>query len=159
SAGDHSSLGAALLHKGRYDEAIACFRKAIELDPTHALTYANLAGALFHQKKARAALAAAEKALELDPTHAGAHGNRGAVLGLLLHEHDRAIDALRKAIKLNPKSAVFWKSLGNVLYAQKKLPQANAAFRKAIELNPKVAPTYHSLGVVLHDQNKLDEAI
>jgi tetratricopeptide (TPR) repeat protein len=159
SAVDHNSLGAALLHKDRIDEAIDCFRKAIELDPRNALTYSNLAGALFHQKKARAALAAAEKAIELDPTDAGAHGNRGAVLGVLLHEHDRAIDALGKAIKLKPNSSVFWSSLGQALYAQKKLPEANAAFRKAIELNPKFAPKYHSLGVGLYDQNKLDEAI
>ena len=41
----HTCLGNALYHKGQMDEAIACYQKAIELDPKLALARVNLAQA------------------------------------------------------------------------------------------------------------------
>jgi hypothetical protein len=43
--------------KGQYDEAIACFRRAIEMDPGYAEAHCNLAGALASTGDFRAALA------------------------------------------------------------------------------------------------------
>jgi eukaryotic-like serine/threonine-protein kinase len=39
----HGNLGVALKDKGQWDEAIACFKKAIELDPKNAIPRNNLA--------------------------------------------------------------------------------------------------------------------
>src|SRR5262249_46958769 len=42
SAGAHYNLGNALLRGEQYDEAIACYEKAIALDPKYALAHVNL---------------------------------------------------------------------------------------------------------------------
>ena len=46
SALAHANLGIALKDKGQVDEAIACYRKAIELDPKFARAHNNLGNAL-----------------------------------------------------------------------------------------------------------------
>ena len=66
----HSNLGVALQARGRLDEAIACFRKAIELDPKFAMAHNNLGVALRDQGKLDEAIACYRKAIELDPKYA-----------------------------------------------------------------------------------------
>ena len=57
------------------DEAIACFRKAIELDPKLAAAHNNLGDALADKGQLDEAIACCKKAIELDPKFAPAHGN------------------------------------------------------------------------------------
>ena len=56
--------------KGQLDEAIACFRKAIELDPKNATAHANLGIALKGKGQVDEAIACYKKAIELDPKSA-----------------------------------------------------------------------------------------
>ena len=100
----HNNLGVALQDQGKLDEAIACYRKAIELDPKYARAHNNLGNALQDQGKLDEAIACYRKAIELDPKDALAHNNLGNALqdqGKL----DEAIACYRKAIELDPKYA------------------------------------------------------
>ena len=65
------NLGHALKGKGQVDEAIACYRKAIELDPKYAAAHNNL-GAMLCDKRPTTteAIACFKKAIELDPKSA-----------------------------------------------------------------------------------------
>ena len=83
-------------------------------------------------------------------------------MGHALHDQgklDESIAELRKAITLDPKSAVFHLNLGSTLRDQGKLDEAVIEYRKAIELDPKSAVSHLNLGSTLRDQGKLDEAI
>jgi tetratricopeptide (TPR) repeat protein len=51
-----------------YDEAIECFKKAIEIDPTSAIDYANIGSNLRDKGDAEGAIAMYQKALSLDPS-------------------------------------------------------------------------------------------
>ena len=73
-------MGAALKIQGRPDEAIACYRRALELNPRFAGVHATLGNALRDQGKLSDALAAYRRALELAPNYAAAHNGVGAVL-------------------------------------------------------------------------------
>ncbi len=64
----------------------------------------------------------------------------------------------RVALALRPHSPAVYNNLGNALWYQKKLSDAEAACRKAIELQPGFAVAYANLGNVLRDQKKLVEA-
>ena len=66
----HSNLGIALMHKGQLDEAIACHKKAIELDPKFASAHSNLGIALEDKGQLDEAIACYKKAIELDPKFA-----------------------------------------------------------------------------------------
>ena len=54
-------LGTALVDKGKVDEAIACFRKTIELNPKSAAAHFNMGLALHGKGKADEAIACFRK--------------------------------------------------------------------------------------------------
>jgi Tfp pilus assembly protein PilF len=62
----HTGLGMALLDQHKIDDAIAGYKKAIDLDPRYALAHRNLSIALRRQGKNDAADAELKKALELE---------------------------------------------------------------------------------------------
>ena len=52
----------------KHDEAIACFEKAIEIDPSSGIDYANIASNLRDKGDTEGAIVMYQKALSLDPT-------------------------------------------------------------------------------------------
>ncbi len=51
------------------------------------------------------------------------------------------------------------RNLGNVLWQQGKLEEAEASYRRALDLHPNLASAHNNLGTVLLERNKLDEAV
>jgi Tfp pilus assembly protein PilF len=93
-----------------------------------------------------------------DPTVASALHLTG-IIYWERRQPQRAIDVLRKAIELNPRSANFHNSLGRILHQQGERSQAVAAFRTAAAVDPTFAWAPHNLGVLAGEENKLDDAI
>ena len=121
------------------DEAIACYRKAIELDPKLATAHINLGTALKDKGQLDEAIACYKKAIELDPKYAIAHNNLGAILCDVKRDYDAAIACFRKAIELDPKHAAAHANLGIALKDKGQVDEAIACYKKAIELDPKWA--------------------
>jgi tetratricopeptide (TPR) repeat protein len=67
AADEHYNAGVRLFKAGSVDEAIAEYRKAVELDPTHVLAYTQLGIALYRKGEIDGAVAALESAYELNP--------------------------------------------------------------------------------------------
>src|SRR4051794_31202841 len=63
------AMAIALRHHqaGSLDEAIACYRRALELEPQNAAALSNLGAALQHQGKLDDAVASYRAALAIDP--------------------------------------------------------------------------------------------
>ncbi|WP_413678627.1 tetratricopeptide repeat protein [Prochlorococcus sp. MIT 0916] len=83
--------------------------------------------------------------------------NYGVILKNLGKSQEAEI-SLRKAIKINPESALAHYTLGNVLIDLSRLQEAEISLRKAIELKPNFAEAQSNLGNVLIDLGKLQEA-
>ncbi|NCR15171.1 MAG: tetratricopeptide repeat protein [Microcystis aeruginosa SX13-11] len=64
----------------------------------------------------------------------------------------------RRALALDDKYVGAYNGLGNVLYDQKKLTEAEEMYRRALALDDKFVYAYNGLGNVLYDQKKLTEA-
>ena len=60
------------------DEAVACYRRALELKPDFTEAHINLGNALKDQGKLDEAVACYRRAMELKPDYAGAHYNLGS---------------------------------------------------------------------------------
>jgi tetratricopeptide (TPR) repeat protein len=75
-ANAYTRLGIALNDQKKPSEAIAVFRKAIEIDPNNATAYTNLGHALHDQKKLAEAVAAYRNAIEADKHDADAYYTR-----------------------------------------------------------------------------------
>jgi serine/threonine-protein kinase len=146
-------LGKVLREEGKPEEAAACFRKALELQPA-AASYNNLGLALYDaQLKAGTwnwdeVTDCYEKALRLDPRSAAAHNN----LGLATKDKgqwDAAGEHFRRAVDLDPGSAPVRCNYGILLAYSGGLDRAIEQFREALRLDPGCALAQYQLGVAL----------
>src|SRR5262249_53143243 len=90
--------------------AIACYRKAIALDPKDARAHYNLGNALADKGRLDEAIAAYKKAIELDPKLAWPHFYLGNALRRK-GDLDGAIACFRKALQLQPDLTAAKKAL------------------------------------------------
>ena len=90
--------------QGKLDEAIACYRRAVELKPDYAEAHNNLGVPLKDQGKLDEAVACYRRAVELKPDFAEAHNN----LGLAFKDQgklDEAVACYQRALELKPDYA------------------------------------------------------
>ena len=133
-----NQLGVLLEEDGRYEEAIDCYRQALEQDPQNPDLHYNLGNVL--QKEAlqcqgdlTPAIAAYRQCLEYAPQFGEAWNNLG---NTLKHQGDfsGAIDAYKTAVALSPDQADAWNNLGNVYHRQGQLAAASDCYHRALYL-------------------------
>jgi tetratricopeptide (TPR) repeat protein len=71
--------------------------------------------------------------------------------------YDLAIEAIKQAIKTDPKNAFFYKGLGTAYVARREYKDAIAAYRRALELNPYYVDVKNDLGTALMLSGNRDE--
>ncbi|MHC4678229.1 MAG: tetratricopeptide repeat protein [Planctomycetota bacterium] len=91
--------GTAHTAKGEYGQAIACFDKAIRIEPGFAQAYCNRGTAYYEKKQYDSAIRDFDKALEISPSFAEAYYNR-AVSYYHKKEYDKARQDVQKAQSL-----------------------------------------------------------
>jgi tetratricopeptide (TPR) repeat protein/SAM-dependent methyltransferase len=151
-------LGNAFRAQGKWDDAIACYRKALAIAPEHADTYHKLGDVLHRQGRLSEAVASYRNALSIQPDAANLHYNLGGVL----RDQGKASEAIasyRKAISIEPGHVMARNNLGNVQKAEGDLDGAAATYRETLVIKPDAMEAHFNLGVVLELQGKQDEAI
>ena len=116
------------------DGAIDSFRRALAIDPRHALASYNLALVLYHADRIQPALDLLQQTLTLQP-RPEVHYTLGIVYW---HQGDldRAAKSLGDAVAANPDYADAHLALGTVMKARGDLKRAMASLRRASELRP-----------------------
>jgi tetratricopeptide (TPR) repeat protein len=99
--------GSEFLEKEKYNEAIACYTKAIELNPNFADAYYGRGNAFYCLEKYETALECFEQAVTLYPDFVDVYLNLGSAY-LKKKNINKAIEFLRKAAQLGNKSALNW---------------------------------------------------
>lgn len=163
-----AEIGIAQFHLKNYDEAIAALTKAVTGNPGDSQTALFLGEAYFARALSGAAprgrtpgfteaLRLGEKWAEKQPQNFDAVSLAGRA-ALALKNYSRAETYLKRAVDLEPDSAVAQFSLGQAYAFEGKLPEAEAALSKASPgLNNEPA-LYSILGFVLEKENKLEAA-
>lgn len=140
-------LGDAYDAAGRADDAIAAYKRAIELKPSFAY-YNNLGGIEGRAGKIDDASASYQKAAELDPAQAAQAWRNFGITMYNANKYKDAVEPLKKATELDPKNAQSWYLLGTVLVGSmgfKKVgdkdvpdvqPGTVEAYQHAIDLDP-----------------------
>ena len=154
----HNNLGEAYRLLRRFPEAIASYRRALELKPDYVEANNNMGVALAEEGKPGEAAVYCRRALELRPNCAEAHFGLGNALRDL-GKRDEAVTCYRRAIELKPHYAEAHCNLGIVLRNLGKLDEAAASYRRATALKPAFAEAHNNLGAALVDQGRWEEAV
>ncbi len=73
SQGQLFQRGNQLYNSGKFSEALASYRRALEIDPKKASAHCNIGVALRKLGRSEEAIASYRRALEIDPTNAATH--------------------------------------------------------------------------------------
>ncbi len=139
-------LGNMLVRNGLRDEAIANYRRAIELDPNLAIVHYNL-GTVLQEKPAclseavasyREAIACHRRAISLRPADGDSHNNLAWVFLTCAYGPIRnpaeGLKLAQRAVELVPNKGAYWNTLGVAHYRSGSCKEAIAAFTKSMQL-------------------------
>lgn len=157
AARSHFFDGIAHFESGRYLQAHACFRAALEHAPGRASVIGNLGITLFHLNRHQEALPLLQQAVAADPVYTQAW----ACLGLcqeVLGNWNNAIVALERALMLNPNAAPLALSLGRCLGRNNQAGQALAAFERALSQDESLGEAWSAKGGLLREAGQHEAA-
>jgi tetratricopeptide (TPR) repeat protein len=157
-AGVHNNLGNALGRLGRFDDAVASYRRALALRPDFAEAHNNLGRTFLDLGQAASAAESCRRALELNPRYAEAHDNLGSAM-LELGRPEEAAASYHLALQIQPHIAETHNNLGNAMLELGRTDEALASYRRALQINAEFAEAHNNLGNGLRTLGQLDAAI
>jgi protein O-mannosyl-transferase len=152
-----ANLGFALAEQGRYDEAIAHYKTALQSQP-RAIIWNNLGQSLVATGKLEEGINAFQNALRLNPSFSSAHRN----LALALVRTGRQQESLihfGDAVRLEPENASMHNNYAILLGRAGRTDEAIREFQTALRLAPDAATTHFNLANLLVKQHAEDEAM
>ncbi|HEU4334830.1 MAG TPA: tetratricopeptide repeat protein, partial [Candidatus Eisenbacteria bacterium] len=120
---------------GRWPEAEADARRAVDSRPNDAQAWASLGDALAQQGKAAEAVEASRRAVAIDSTHAAVWYNYGVSLAGM-QDAAGAEAAYRRALSIDSTLVEAWNNLGALYGGAGRIAEARDAYLKAVELAP-----------------------
>ncbi len=151
-------LGACRANLKQMDEAIKCYKKAIQIDSQYGAAHNNLGNAFKHLGKPTEAKISYEKAIQVNPNLSEPYFNLG-VISQDNFDMDNALDLYERALSLKPDYVEALNNLGNIHREEGRLEQSISVFKKALDLEPNSAVANNNLGLVYRDQGQIKEAI
>jgi tetratricopeptide (TPR) repeat protein len=120
---DYNALGISWLQQintnNHIEKAIACFERAIQIDPTYADAHCNLGNVFVRQNQIKDAIISYKEAIDIDPNFAQPYFNLGILLNNI-GKIDEAIACFQSAIELVPDWSEAHQYLGIALASQLK---------------------------------------
>ena len=116
----YNYAGTVFQKMGRIEEAINCYKKALQINDKYAEAHYNL-GIILIEKNINEAIFHFKKALEITPDDSDTHNNLGVALMKAGNVKD-ALTHFQEAVRLNP----------NAESARKNMQVATAAWEKEI---------------------------
>jgi serine/threonine-protein kinase len=153
----HRVLALLLFTSGRYNDAVAHYQRAIELEPGNSDGYRRLAMAYEANNQISQALAEYHRAAELEPQYY--RNEQGLGNSYLARSHyAAAIHHYTDAVRLAPGEPQLHYGLGAAYLDSGEYAKAESEFRTAIASSPQEAPL-NALGVTLMYEREERQAI
>jgi len=151
-------LGAVMLQRGQFDEAIVLISGALQTRPDsfHALCDAGFAFLLAHRMDE--AVQHYGKALAIQSDDIDARFQRGNALAAL-GRFDEALTDYDRSIALKPDFADALANRGKAALALNRVDEAIANLERALVIRPDFVEALHDLGRALAAQQRYDEAV
>jgi len=154
----HDGLGDYLANRGRLDEAIDQFQKALNIAPGYPELETNLILALTKKGRTDEAIPHLQTLLKQDPNNAQAHYNLGNALQKK-GDSQGAIAAYEKALSIQARYPAAHYYLGIALDQNGQIDEAIAHYQEAVKEQPNYPQAYCLLGNDLLQKARVDDAI
>ena len=154
----YTNLGGAYNGIGKYEQAAAFFKKALEIEPAYAYAYFNLGNSYKALGKIEEAINTYKKAIQIDQNFVEAYFNLG-ILYSDLNKKNEAIIMYEKAIENNPDYLPAYHRLIKLYGELGKEKEIISLCKKAVGHNLGYSYAYYYLGNLSSDLNKDEEAI
>ncbi len=156
----YKQLGRLYHQEGKLKEAEEQYKFILELYPNNTGSYINLTYFYLETEQYKRCIDLLKKAIQLNVKH---KDKLYLLLGSSYQKAkmpDKAEEAYRQAIELNPESDLAHFYLGAYYEYHNRRKEAEAQFEKAIEINPDNADALNYLGYMYAEDGKnLDKAI
>ena len=152
-----NNRGNALRALDRHEDAVAAFRRALEIEPDLVDALNNLGATLRHLGKLEEAGETLEQALVRQPSNPGILNNLANVRDSL-GEREEALRLWRRAVSIEPKHAESWRNMGRALQRDGDRDEALQCLRAAADADPRNADHWLQLGHVQRESGLLEEA-
>ncbi len=131
----YRNLGETLTVEGRWDEALAAFRVAVEHAPDDARDHSNVGAALIMLDRLDEAEEPFRRALALNPKSVYALHNL-ASLEVRRQRYGEALALYRRLVEVDPRNPSAHHGVGTALYYLGRLDAALEALERALDLDP-----------------------
>lgn len=158
SAPDYAKQGDACFFENRYDEAIAAYDRALQIQPDLADTWNNRGVVLTRMQRYEEAISSYEQATKIRPHYPDAWNNRGVVL-LELQQYQDAIACYEQAIQAKPDYADAWNNRGVAFSKMQQYEQAVISYNNALQIKNDYTDAWNNRGVALSKLQKYEAAI
>jgi tetratricopeptide (TPR) repeat protein len=157
----HNNLGNALFQKGRVDEAIFQYQKALQINPDYAKACYNLGNALLQKGSVDEAITHFQKALQIKPDYVEAQNNLAWMLATCpqasLRNGNKAVELAQRANQLTGDgNPVVLGTLAAAYAEAGRFPEAVETAQRALQLAGTQSNT--ALADDLRSQMKLYQA-
>ena len=158
TAGDYAKQGDACFFENRYEDAIAAYNQALQIQPDLADTWNNRGVVLTRMQRYPEAIVSYEQATTIRPHYPDAWNNRGVVL-LELQQFPDAIACYDQAIQAKPNYADAWNNRGVAFSKMQEYEQAVISYNQALQIKNDYTDAWNNRGVALSKLEKYEAAI
>lgn len=153
--------GTKLYGKGRYEDAIKEFKKAIGLAPQSKSSvdaYNFIASSYLKLNRPEDTISAYKSSVKIVPSRDDTHMKLGNVF-MSLNRNNEAESEFKAAIKLNPSSTGNIYTLGQLYLQSGRYNEAESQFNRIINIAPRTVDGYYGLGLAYSKEGRFEEAI
>ena len=142
---------------GYHEQALECYRHALDVDPSNDETWVTLANCLFSLSRHEDELRCYERALELNPANLKAFVNKGYTLHRI-GRYREALDAFDAALKRNYRMEKVHNNRGVTLHKLGRSDEALEAYERAIQLRNDYVEAWMNRASLLQELGRDEES-
>ena len=143
----YDNRGLHQFREGKVEEALADYRRALEINPTYLNAHNNLGYALAQQGRYAEAVATYRAALRSNPGHLEVRNNLANALADL-SQLPEAMEHYEFVLAKDPSHVNALNGSGVALAMQQRLPEAKQRLERALQVAPDNPSAHHNLGNV-----------
>ena len=150
--------GSELCARGRYEEAISSFDKALKLHPRLAGAWAGRGLASNAMGQHQEAIRCYDEALRLDPRDPAIWRDKGNSL-CAIGRLEGALNCFNEALVIDPRDATAWNNKGICLASLGRPEEALPCCVKATQLDPSYAVAWHARAMIEERLVRIQDAV